>query len=389
MATAFSRTLHALKSDRGRGVSIAALMAAALVGGWVAWGSLASVAVYETTANARLEASLATSAIQSQVAGRVLESKLTVGRAVKAGDVLVQLDDRRLTLAVDEKRAAIGATEKEIVGLRSQATAESAARSEEQRVTVTAADGARANQRDAVAAAKAASMEADRIRQLRTSGLISEREYQQALTAHERSQAVADRETIVITRIDREQRAKDQERETRMRKLETEIARLQGESEKHVAEIATLRDEASRYAVRAPIDGRIGEAVILRPGSVIGTEKIAAIIPESQIQIVANYPAAAMGRIQVGQPARMRMEGYPWMQYGALEAVVTRVAGEVRDGGVRIELSVDGSHAPRIPLRHGLPGSLEIEVERVTPAALALRSAGRVLGQPQSKAAVR
>lgn len=389
MATALSRTLHALKSDRGRGVSIAALMAAALVGGWVAWGSLASVAVYETTANARLEASLATSAIQSQVAGRVLESKLTVGRVVKAGDVLVQLDDRRLTLAVDEKRAAIGAIDKEIAGLRSQATAESAARSEEQRVTVTAADGARANQRDAVAAAKAASMEADRIRQLRTSGLISEREYQQALTAHERSQAVADRETIVITRIDREQRAKDQERETRLRKLETEIARLQGESEKHVVEIATLRDEASRYAVRAPIDGRIGEAVILRPGSVIGTEKIGAIIPESQIQIVANYPASAMGRIQVGQAARMRMEGYPWMQYGALEAVVTRVAGEVRDGGVRIELSVDGSHAPRIPLRHGLPGSLEIEVERVTPAALALRSAGRVLGQPQSKAAVR
>jgi len=32
-------------------------------------------------------------------------------------------------------------------------------------------------------------------------------------------------------------------------------------------------------------------------------------------------------------------------------------------------------------LQHGLPGSLEIEVERISPAALALRSVGKVLTQ--------
>jgi membrane fusion protein (multidrug efflux system) len=37
--------------------------------------------------------------------------------------------------------------------------------------------------------------------------------------------------------------------------------------------------------------------------------------------------------------------------------------------------------APLIPLQHGMPGSLEIEVERVTPAGLVLRSLGKLLTQ--------
>ena len=35
---------------------------------------------------------------------------------------------------------------------------------------------------------------------------------------------------------------------------------------------------------------------------------------------------------------------------------------------------------PGIPLEHGLPGSTEVEVERVSPALLVLRAAGQFLG---------
>jgi multidrug efflux pump subunit AcrA (membrane-fusion protein) len=60
------------------------------------------------------------------------------------------------------------------------------------------------------------------------------------------------------------------------------------------------------------------------------------------------------------------------------------VAGEVRDGTVRVELAVDAQAPSAIPLQHGLPGAVEVEVGRVTPAALILRNAGCMLSTPRA-----
>lgn len=103
------------------------------------------------------------------------------------------------------------------------------------------------------------------------------------------------------------------------------------------------------------------------------------------MQIVAQFPPAALGRIAPGQHAAMRLEGFSWSQYGAVAAVVSRVAGEVRDGSVRVELSLDRSQPARIRLDHGLPGTLEIEVERATPAVLVLRHAGWMVAGPEAR----
>ena len=74
------------------------------------------------------------------------------------------------------------------------------------------------------------------------------------------------------------------------------------------------------------------------------------------------------------QPARMRLQGFPWAQYGTISATVSSVGSEVRDGRVRVELLVNESGS-RIPIQHGLPGSLEVRVEYATPASLTLRGA--------------
>ena len=95
------------------------------------------------------------------------------------------------------------------------------------------------------------------------------------------------------------------------------------------------------------------------------------------LKIVTDFlPPAALGRIQPGQPARLRLEGFPWTQYGAVSATVASVASEVRDGWVRVELAVHPDAAPPIPLQHGLPGTIEVEVDHISPATLVLRTAG-------------
>ena len=55
------------------------------------------------------------------------------------------------------------------------------------------------------------------------------------------------------------------------------------------------------------------------------------------------------------------------------------MASEVRDGRVRVELAVRPEAAPLIPLQHGLPGTIEVEVDHVSPAILVLRTAGLLL----------
>ena len=88
-----------------------------------------------------------------------------------------------------------------------------------------------------------------------------------------------------------------------------------------------------------------------------------------------------MGRIQAGQRARLRLDGFAWTEYGQVSATVSRVASEPRSGRVRVELAVNPESAPLIPSQHGLPGKVEIEIERVSPAELAMRGVGKMLSQ--------
>src|SRR5690606_30730579 len=122
---------------------------------------------------------------------------------------------------------------------------------------------------------------------LRSQGLISERDYRKGVAAAEETRAYSDRETVVIGKIEQEQRARDRERDTRLRRLDTDVARLQGEIATHRAAMARRGHQVGRYVRRAPASGRIGQASESRTGMVIGTERLGAIIPESRIQVVA------------------------------------------------------------------------------------------------------
>jgi membrane fusion protein (multidrug efflux system) len=71
-----------------------------------------------------------------------------------------------------------------------------------------------------------------------------------------------------------------------------------------------------------------------------------------------------------------RLDGFPWAQYGTPAATVTRVATEARDGAIRVELDLAPQTPTAIPLQHGLPGTVEVTVEHVSPATMVLRGVG-------------
>jgi membrane fusion protein (multidrug efflux system) len=72
----------------------------------------------------------------------------------------------------------------------------------------------------------------------------------------------------------------------------------------------------------------------------------------------------------------VRLEAFPWAQYGSVSARVVTVAGEPSDGRIRVELALDPGHHPDIRFQHGLAAAVDIEVEQASPADLVLRSVG-------------
>jgi hypothetical protein len=108
-------------------------------------------------------------------------------------------------------------------------------------------------------------------------------------------------------------------------------------------------------------------------------------LTSGKLQVVANFdPPAALGRIRPGQHARLRLAGFPWAQYGSVSATITNVASEIRDGSIRVEMALDPNSSSRIPLQHGLPGSVEVQIETVSPANFVLRTVGGLLAGPKS-----
>jgi membrane fusion protein (multidrug efflux system) len=144
--------------------------------------------------------------------------------------------------------------------------------------------------------------------------------------------------------------------------------------------IAQLRLEVANLQIRAPVSGVVGETRALSPGAYVAPgQKLATIIPEGDLLIVADFdPTTALGRIRPGQTARFRLEGFPWVQFGTIEATAVRVAGEIRDQSLRAEFRIRRDATRGLVLRHGLPGRIEVRVETVSPARLLLRSAGRI-----------
>lgn len=386
MSTAFSRTMRSLDADRFVRPAVGLGAIAAFLAVWAGWATLAHITLREVSNAARIEVDQSTYPVQTPITGRVVKTYLTVGRGVQAGEPLVEIDSAPENLQYREERTRAQTLLPAIEALRRQLQAEIQARAREQEATRTAIDQARANTRTAEAPARYAETEEKRLSELRKEGLIAERELQRGRADAEQTRAVTERESIAIARLAGEQRTKESDRESRMRGFEAEIAKLEGQIATSKATLERLRNEMERRVIRAPISGRLGEAQTLRIGSVVEQgDRLAAIVPGGQLLVVAQFaPAAAMGRLAEGQTAEMRLDGFPWAQWGAAPAKVSRVASEIRDGTVRVELRIDATRPCRVPLQHGMPGAVEVTVENVTPATLLLRLAGRMLASPRN-----
>jgi multidrug resistance efflux pump len=376
----------AIDSDGFRGSLWSLAIALVLLAAWLAWFFLARVERYEVTERARLEVDRAAHVLQSPVAGRVVESRITLGREVKAGDVLIELDASQQNLQLREERARLAALHPLVEAARNELAAQEKAQAADSDATHAAQEVARAQIKEGFVMADLAAAEARRDELLISQGLTSQRDAARSKAEAQSRRAANESLQLTIGRLESERIKNASDRETNRKHLLGEMARIEGDIAIAARTIERLELEIQRRKVRAPISGRFGEVPVLRTGSYLAEgDKLGAIVPAGRLLVIAEFlPAAALGRIHPGQPGRLRLDGFPWAQYGAIRAHVETVAEEVRDGRVRVELAIESSPQSTLPLQHGLPGTVEVRVEQVAPAALALRAAGQLLATPKS-----
>lgn len=382
MAMPFSRTLRALEAESARGPLWAVLLVLLFVAAWLVWLFAAEVSVYETSAVAHLEAGRSGHAVQAPVLGQVAASYLALGQVVSAGQTLVELDARSEHLALDVERARHAAREHEMATLQSEISAQELTLQGERRTATAALDEARSQADAAGPASRFADDEMARLQGLREMGMITEVDFLRRRSEAERSRFTERSAALAVSRVGAEMRTRQGDRLARIERLRHEITVLEGQRATSAAEMKRLEFELQRRRIVSPVAGTVGNLAVLRPGGFVDEgDVLATVVPQGELHAVAEFPAArALGRIRPGQRARLRLQGFPWGQYGSLAATVTHVASEGRNGVVRVELAVERDSPLAARLEHGLGASADVEVEQVKPAVLLMRAAGRLAG---------
>jgi multidrug resistance efflux pump len=379
----FSTARRTLDADGFRGTTLGFLLVIGLLGAWGAWFIGAQVALYAISETARLEMSQAAHPVEALVAGRVAATRLVLGQEVQGGDVLVEIEATAPHLQREEEQARLNALTPQLEALRTAIAAEEQALREARHAARVALDEARGRHREAEVAARTAEEEAELFARLQARGLPAQLDLLRSRAEAQKRRAAVDTRRLAVSRLQSDHRTQESDREGRLEGLRRDVTRLAGDTTTAAATVERLSHEIERRRLRAPTAGRLGEVAELRVGSVVREgDRLAAVVPRGDLQVVADFlPPSALGRIRPGQSARLRLEGFPWALYGSLAATVSRVASEVRNGRVRVKLSVDSDRASPIPLQHGLPGAVEVQVERVAPVTLVLRTAGKLLAK--------
>ena len=379
----FFRSVRSLHADGFRWSIVVICLAAALLGAWGAWFVLGRVSVYAKTDMARFAVSRSAHPIEALIDGRVVWTNLTLDQVVEKGEIVAEIDSKPLKRQLQEERMRLAALTSQVDALREELAAQKQALNQANSFVLAEIDEAKARLREAETVAQLAEKEAGRSNSLFARNVVSEATKDKAQTEAARQRAAVESLQFYTKKLQFKLNLGKNDRQAGLKHVESEITEIEGFIAAAAGLVERLEYEIDQTRIRAPINGRIGEVAEISIGKVVQKgERLATVIPSGKHKIVANFsPAEALGRIRPGQTAWLRLHGFPWAQHGSIVATVERVAREVRDGLVRIELGINDEQVSLIPVQHGLPGTLEVEVERISPALLALRAAGRLFSR--------
>ena len=278
------------------------------------------------------------SSIAPKTSGRITEIRVREGDTVKTGDTIAVLDDEQIRAREDQARAAMLASEAREQANRSQLAAlqqqleqsqiqigqakmDAEGRVRQAEAELSSAEAELAQQE---ASLKLALFDRDAYTRLAQTGAVSERQGKQAVAAAEQQEAVvaaarrrveAAHGGVTTARANLENPSIRAAQEAMVRKQmaqqEAEIAAAVASADQARAVLSEAQANRRDLTIVAPFDG----TVITRsaePGEVVtpGTP-IVTLLDLSKVYLRGFVPEGEIGRVKVGQSARVYLDSRP------------------------------------------------------------------------------
>ncbi len=261
-------------------------------------GYLAESLTHESTDDAFLDAHI--TAIAPKVSGQVKRVYVTDNQAVKAGELLVEIDPRDLQVALDQRQSAVKSALANVDLLKAnlelaQAQIGSAAATAKQSTAESAA---------AQATAERANADLKRAQDLVKKNTISPQEFdtaQAAATAAEANLRAAQEKTVSNQAKVAEAQATVEASRKALDKGEA-LAR-QAEWDEKAAEL-----NLSYARLTAPEDGYVTKKAVENGDYLQVGQRIMALVPAKGLYVTANFKETQLQTIRPGQPVKVTID---------------------------------------------------------------------------------
>ncbi|HVJ40986.1 MAG TPA: HlyD family secretion protein [Dongiaceae bacterium] len=263
-------------------VAIAALAGGAVGGHW--WWTEGRFV--ESTDNAYVQGDI--SAIAPQIDGYVADVLVGDNQAVKAGDVLVRIDDRDFKARVDQANAALQTAKANHETIRSQIVYQQ-----------TLVAQAQAQLEAANAEARRAQQQYDRYAKLVNDKVISHQEFDDAEATLVKGKADVIRSAAAINA-----------QQAQLVVIQAQLKEAEAKVNQSAAEAELAANDLDKTVIRAPIDGVVGNRGV-RVGHYIksGTQLLS-LVP-TDVYVVANFKETQLTHMKPGQKVEVDVDAYP------------------------------------------------------------------------------
>jgi membrane fusion protein, multidrug efflux system len=344
----------ALFKRRAPAIAIGAVAAGAAA--WFAWFWWTEGRFIETTDDAYVGGDVTT--LSSKVAGFIENVSVIDNQQVKAGDLLVKLDDRDYRAQLARAQASVAAQTAALVNLDAN-----------RRLQQSMIDQAEADIAATVAELTRARYDFDRYRTLSNDKFAPLQRFQQADADHEKARAA-----------DRKARAALEAAKRRLDVIDTQKQQSQAALDQALADRDLAALNLAYTEIRAPIDGVVGNRSARAGAYATAGVQLLAIVPARGLWVDANFKESQLARMREGQVAQVVADVLPGVRFRGHVASLAPATGAqfsvippenatgnftkiVQRVPVRIVLEEDGSELGR--LRPGL--SVVVQVDERPP----------------------
>jgi membrane fusion protein (multidrug efflux system) len=226
--------------------------------------------------------------VSSRIAGRVESVPVRDNEFVRAGQLLVALDDRDLRVAIQQREAKLASAKADVTKAEAQALAAQAA-----------ALQVAAQLESAKAKSDNSEIELNRTKRLRETGAVA----QQELDTAEKNE-LTDRAGVVAG----EKQVASLQAGIRYAAAAIEVAKAAvAEAE---ADLATARLDLSYTTIVAKQEGRVTVKTV-EPGNYVQPGQALMAVVSGDVWVEANYKETQLARVRPGQEAVVRVDAYP------------------------------------------------------------------------------